>query len=233
LGGLEIQVHQKEVTFMRTIIALSIVSMAAVAADPPQGPSEAFTAPGPSQATTETSPLGRKSFEFAAGWPSASLAYVQPLSNRATVAPRAELIYGEEGTTNTRVGFGIAAPLMVAVASQGRWVTGLHVDPGFRTYASQNDSGADFLIGFPVGAMFGYQATPQVRVAAVTDLQMAVQVTHGGMFEIGPLFGADVDWALDRMMTVGLDTRFGPLFYSTGNTSDLSFRTQLVLNYRL
>jgi len=221
---------------MRIIIALSIVSVAALAADPQQAPPEAVTAvttPAPSQPTTETSPVGRKSLEFAAGWPSTSLAYVQPLSSRATVAPRAELLYGMEGTTNTRTGFGVAAPLLMAVGSSGRWVTGLHVDPGLRTYASQAGSGADVLLGFPVGAIFGYRATQQVRVAAVTDLQMAAQVTHGGMFEIGPLFGADLDWALDQAMTLGLDTRFGPLFYSTGAPSDLSFRTQLVLNYRL
>jgi hypothetical protein len=218
---------------MRVFIALSIVSMSAMAADPAQGPSESVTAPAPSQATTETSPIGRKSIEFALGWPSASVAYVHPLSDRATVAPRFELLYGMEGTANTRVGFGIAAPLMIAAARADRWVLGLHVDPGVRSYASRFGSGADLLIGFPVGAMFGYQATPQFRVAMVADAQMAVQLTHGGQFDIGPLFGADLAWALDRDLTLALDTRFGPLFYSTGANADFSFRTQLVINYRL
>jgi hypothetical protein len=81
--------------------------------------------------------------------------------------------------------------------------------------------------------MLGYQATPQFRLAGVADVQMAAQVTHGGQFDIGPLFGADAAWALDHDLTLALDTRFGPLFYSTGANADFSFRTQLVINYRL
>jgi hypothetical protein len=222
---------------MRIFLAVSLLA-AAAAADPEQAPPNAVNAPetaivAPAPPTTETSPIGRRSVEFALGWPSASIALVQPLSDRATMAPRFEMLYGMEGTTNTRVGFGVAAPLLITAGHVDRWILGLHVDPGVRSYASRFGSGTDVLIGFPVGALLGYQATPEFRLAMVADVQMAAQVTHGGQFDIGPLFGANLAWALDKQITLALDTRFGPLFYSTGADTDLSFRSQLVINYKL
>src|SRR5260221_5473220 len=116
----------------------SLLTSIASAAEPTQAP-PVVTAQAPAPAPTE---FGRRDgIEFALGWPSVAVAYVHPLSERASITPRFDLIYGEEGTTNTRRGFGLSAQLEMAVAGLNKFQHAFHVEPGFRSYASQDGSG--------------------------------------------------------------------------------------------
>jgi hypothetical protein len=52
-------------------------------------------------------------------------------------------------------------------------------------------------------------------------------------FALGPLFGPAVEYHVDRQLSVGLNTRFGPMFFTNGGFSQFGFITQLLLAYRI
>jgi hypothetical protein len=61
-----------------------------------------------------------------------------------------------------------------------------------------------------------------------------VQIPHTTFMEIGPLFGFAVEYAVDKNLQVGLNTRFGPQFYTvSGAGTEFAFTTQIVVGYRL
>jgi len=47
------------------------------------------------------------------------------------------------------------------------------------------------------------------------------------------LFGPAFEYRVDRQLTVGLNTKFGPNFTSAGGGAQFAFITQMVLAYRL
>jgi hypothetical protein len=63
---------------------------------------------------------------------------------------------------------------------------------------------------------------------------MAMQLTNTAFLEVGPQFGFGVEYAVDKGLLIGLNTRFGPQFYTYSSAStSFAFTTQLVLGYRL
>jgi hypothetical protein len=183
--------------------------------------------------TGETVSPGRDALSFELGWPSVGVGYIHGLSDRADVGAKFDLLYGFEQTSTTRIGMGVRVPLRLVASRQDKLSIQLHTDPGIRFYGSKDGSGSDFVIGFPVGVTLGIQATPELRVAAGFDLNMAIIGTHGGSFEIGPQFGFGAEYFVDRQLLVGLNTRFGPQFNSVGGNADFAFLTQVVVGYRL
>jgi hypothetical protein len=62
---------------------------------------------------------------------------------------------------------------------------------------------------------------------------MSIVVTPSAAFDIGTLFGLGVEYLADPHLLVGFNTRFGPLFSTSGGSSRLSFLTQLLIAYRM
>ncbi len=228
---------------MRTLLAVaaaSLVATAAHAADDisltPLGRNNHW-----SVATGETVAPNRDALSFELGWPGISLGYLHGLSDRADLGVKFDFLYGVEGTTESRVGFGLAVPLRIVAVRKDKVSVQLHVDPGVRTYVTgstfgnNNNGDTAFVIRFPVGATLGIQATPELRLAAGADLVMGIRATPSPAdFGIGPQFGAAVEYTVDRDLLVGLNTRFGPLFHTAfGGYSQFSFTTQVVVGYRL
>lgn len=183
--------------------------------------------------TGETVSPGRDALSFELGWPGVGVGYIHGLSDRSDVGIKFDLLYGFEGTSTSRIGMGVRVPLRIVASRRDKLSIELHTDPGFRFYGSKDGSGSDFFVAFPVGATLGIQATPELRVAAGFDLNMAVLTTHGGAFEIGPQFGFGAEYFIDHQLLVGLNTRFGPLFFSSSTNAEFSFLTQVVVGYRL
>ena len=46
------------------------------------------------------------------------------------------------------------------------------------------------------------------------------------------LFGFGVEYTVDPHILVGLNTRFGPQFYTVASDADFAFVTQVVVGYR-
>jgi len=47
------------------------------------------------------------------------------------------------------------------------------------------------------------------------------------------MFGPAFEYHVDRQLTVGFDTRFGPIFSTRGGGGEFGFVTQMLLAYRL
>jgi|SRR5690242_18391241 len=219
------------------VFALALTASAAHAAAPG---SLAAGAPGHwSVATGETVSPNADAFRFDLGWPGISFTYLHGLSERSDMGLQFDLLYGWENTSRSKFGFGFNVPLRLVVNRKDKVTIGLHIDPGIRVYTGDNvTGGTDFFLRFPVGGILGVQVTPELRIAAAIDLNMATQfLSHdfgpNAFFEVGPQFGFAAEYAVDRSLDVGLNVRFGPQFYSFGGGSDFAFTTAVVIGYRL
>jgi hypothetical protein len=214
------------------LCALALAVAAAASAQP------AATPPAPgvpghwSIVTGETVVPGRDVASFELGWPGLSAGYLHGLSENTDVGVKFDLLYGNENTTNSKFGLGLNAPLRLVVSRQDKILIGLHVDPGVRVYTGQGST--DFYLRFPVGGTVGIQAAPEVRIAVGVDLNMALQIPNRTFMEISPLFGFGVEYLVDKDLQIGLNTRFGPQFYTvSGANADFAFVSQIVVGYRL
>jgi hypothetical protein len=219
---------------MRTLLAAAAAASVAVTAaradDLPLAP---LTSSHWSIATGETVSPSRDALSFELGWPGITFGYLHGLSDRADLGVKFDLLYGVEGTTDSRLGFGLNVPLRVVALRKDKVSVLLHIDPGLRTYVTGGDT--NFLIRVPVGVNLGIQATPELRLAAGVDLPLALSVTPSPIFfAAGPQFGVAAEYFVDKDLLVGLNTRFGPLFITAGDGyTRFSFTTQVVVGYRL
>jgi len=216
------------------IAVLLLTASAAIAAPAPAAATGAPAgAPGHwSVVTGETVSADRDAIAFELGWPGISFSYLHGVTDRTDVGIRLDLLYSYENTTDTAFGFGADVPLRLVVNRSDLVSIALHGDPGLRIYS--RNGGTDFMTRFPVGGVIGVQATPELRLAASADLAMAINWTHTAFFEIGPQFGLAGEYAVDRKLMVGLNTKFGPQFVTlSGTGSQLAFTVQAVVGYRM
>ena len=179
----------------------------------------------------ETISPGRDAVAFDIGWPRVTFGYLHGLNDRTDVRLNVELLYGYEGTDISRFGFGLGAPLRLVLNRTDKVVLGVHIDPGFRVYTGNNTT--QFLMRFPVGGTLAIHVTPELDLSVGADIPFAVQFTSPAALLVGPLFGFALEYKVDRQLDVGLHTRFGPLFASSGGGGVFSFETLLGVGYRL
>ncbi|HEY4884522.1 MAG TPA: hypothetical protein VII08_12890 [Myxococcales bacterium] len=217
----------------RTCALIVAILLPAWTAAAQTAPAVATGAPGHwSLVTGETVSPDRDAIGFELGWPGISFSYLHGTSDRTDVGARFNLLYGFENTTHTAFGAGVDVPFRLVVNRSNKVSVGLHIDPGLRIYT--RNSQTDFMTRFPVGGVIGFQATPELRLAASADLSMAVNWTHTAFFEISPQFGLGAEYAVDRNLLVGLNTKFGPQFYTyTASQTDFAFTTQIMIGYRM
>jgi len=178
----------------------------------------------------ETVDSGQDVFSSEIGWPSLSLGYTHGLTPYTDAGIRFDLLYSIEGTTQDRFGLGLRAPLR-AIAIRGSFASLLvHFDPGLAVYPKTEARWSALL---PVGGAIGFQLSDDFRMALGVDIPIAFVVTPSASFDIGTQFGAGFEYLADPHLIVGLNTRFGPLFSTSGSGSEFSFLTQLLLAYRM
>jgi len=217
------------------LIAVLLLAASAAVAEPAPTAATGAAAGAPghwSVVTGETVSPDRDAIAFEVGWPGISFSYLHGVSDRTDVGIRFDLLYSYENTTDTAFGVGADVPLRLVVNRSDLVSIALHVDPGLRIYS--RNGGTDFMMRFPVGGAIGVQATPELRLAASADLAMAINWTHTAFFEIGPQFGLAGEYAVDRKLMLGLNTKFGPQFITlSGTGSQLAFTVQAVVGYRM
>lgn len=198
--------------------------------------------------TGETVATNRDMVSAEAGFPGFTVGYTHGLNDRFDAGLKLDLLYGFRNTTlESQFGMGLHAPLRYIASRQGRMSIMLHADPGLDFYTAPGNPPAcaafgincapssAFGIDLPVGVTVGYQATPEVRVAAGADLPIILSVSPSpAHLQIGPLFGGSVEYFFERQWAVGFNVRFGPQFYTYSNSSaQLGFVTEATLGYRL
>ena len=222
---------------MRTMIKVLVLALAV-----------AFQASAQARRTTDitAAPSGRYSLlggetvgtgtnvvsgEF--GWPSITFGYTHGLNHNTDVGAKFDLLFGVEGDPNaSQFGIGFRVPYRMVALRSDRLAVLLHVDPGIKLFTY---SPALFGFGFPVGVVAGYAAQRDLVIGFGVDLNMALYVTPSPVrFVISPMFGPAAEFRIDPRLTVGINTRFGPvIFTNNGGYSDFGFVTQLLLAYRM
>jgi hypothetical protein len=181
----------------------------------------------------DTVPTGQDVVSAEVGWPSVTFGITHGTGPHTDIGLKFDLLYGfEYATTGSQFGVGVRVPLRTVAYRRDRLGVLLHIDPGIKVYTT--DPTAVFGIQFPIGATVGYTATPELNVAFGLELPMFLYFTGPGstaMF-LGPLFGPAFEYHVDRQLSVGLNTRFGPIFW-TRDGSQFGMIMQLLLAYRL
>jgi hypothetical protein len=176
-----------------------------------------------------TVPSGVDVVSAEVGWPSATFGLTHGMSPTTDVGVKFDLIFGFEDTTISQFGIGFRVPLRKMVMRRDRMSVLVHVDPGVKVYTT---SPAVFGFQWPVGVTLGYSASPELNVGFGVEVPMTLIVTPSVRFFLGPMFGPAVEYHVDRQLTVGLNTRFGPIF-NTSDGSEFGFIMQALLAWRL
>ena len=180
-----------------------------------------------------TVPAGTDVASVEVGWPSATFGFTHGTSSTTDIGFKLDLLYGFEDTDIGQFGIGARVPLRMVVWRRDRLSALAHFDPGLKVYTTTGT--ATFGFQFPVGLTIGYAVQPEFNVAFGLELPMFLDLTNPASqvdFFIGPLFGPAFEYHVDRQLTVGLNTRFGPMFEARDG-SRFGFITQLLLAYRL
>jgi len=178
-----------------------------------------------------TVPAGTDVVSGEFGWPSASFGLTHGMSGTTDVGFRFDLLWGLEYTTISQFGIGFRVPLRVMALRRDRMSVLLHVDPGLKVYTTTS---AIFGFQFPAGVTIGYAVNPQFNAAFGFELPMTLTLTPSPVqFILGPMFGPALEYHVDRQLAVGLNTRFGPIFFTQPGTNRFGFVTQMMLAYRL
>ena len=182
--------------------------------------------------TGETVAQDRNAVSVEAGWPGISLGYTKGLSDTTDIGARFDLLYGVESTTTTQFGLGFRVPYRVVLSRSGATSILVHADPGVKLYTT---SPATFALQVPVGVALGYGVSNNLRVEVGADLPVTLGLSPSADLVLAPMVGGGVEYRVDRDLTVGLDTRFGPVFVPTasGAGTRFGFRTLVTAAYRL
>ena len=168
------------------------------------------------------------------GWPSATFGFTHGTGPSTDIGFKFDLIYGYENTTTSQFGIGFRVPLRFMVHRRDRISVLAHVDPGIKIYTT---TPAIFGFQWPIGLTVGYAASPEFNAAFGVELPMTLIVTGPGpspvQLVLGPMFGPALEYHVDRQLTVGFNTRFGPIFSTKGGGATFGFITQMLLAYRL
>ena len=126
---------------------------------------------------------------------------------------------------------GVRVPFRFAAYRKDRIGVLFHIDPGIKFYTTNP---AAFGFQWPIGVTLGYTVGPELTIAFGVDLPMFLRLTPSPVdFYLGPLFGPAFEYHVDRELTIGLNTRFGPMIETAGGNTRFGFVTQLLLAYRL
>jgi hypothetical protein len=170
----------------------------------------------------------------AAGFPDFSFGWAHGVSPGFDAGLKLALIYGVEGTTNTKFGFGLSAPLRWAVGRGPSVHVLFHLDPGIRLYTFDP---ARFGFAAPFGLNVEFMTKLPVKIGFGADMNNTLAITgnNSPIYVFGPMVGPFVEYHVDPHLSIGFDTRFGvAIGIASGNTdTEFAFRTQAVVAYRM
>ena len=165
------------------------------------------------------------------GFPGVSLGLTHGTSANSDIGVKFDILYALENTSNSEFGLGVRVPLRFAAYKRDRVGVLFHIDPGIKLYTTDPVA---FGFQWPVGVTLGYTVSPEFNVAFGFDVPMFLKVAASPVvFVLGPMFGPAFEYHVDRELTLGLNTRFGPMIFTNGGGTEFGFVTQLFIGYRL
>jgi hypothetical protein len=180
----------------------------------------------------ETVPTGVDVVSGEFGYPGVSFGLTHGTSATSDIGVKFDILYGYEYTTLSEFGIGARIPFRFAAYKRDRIGVLFHIDPGIKFYTTDPVS---FGFQWPIGVTLGYTVGPELTVAFGVDVPMFLKVASSPVdFFLGPMFGPAFEYHVDRELTLGLNTRFGPIIETAfGGATRFGFVTQLLIGYRL
>jgi hypothetical protein len=216
-----------------TVLSLALLATAAHA----QSRRTSLTSSGTSRSGNysllgaDTVPTGVDVASGEFGYPGVSFGLTHGTSPTSDIGVRFDILYGFENTTISEFGIGVRVPFRIAAYKRDRIGVLFHVDPGIKFYTT---SPAAFGFEWPIGVTLGYNVSPELNIAFGVELPMFLRLTPSPVdFYLGPLFGPAFEYHVDRELTIGLNTRFGPMIETARGSTQFGFITQLLIAYRL
>jgi hypothetical protein len=179
----------------------------------------------------ETVPTGVDVASGEFGYPGISFGLTHGTSPTSDIGIKFDILYGFEYTTISEFGLGVRIPFRFAAYKRDRLSVLFHLDPGIKFYTTDP---ASFGFQWPIGLTLGYTVGPELNVAFGVEVPMTLFVTPSPVdFVLGPMFGPAFEYHVDRELTLGLNTRFGPIIETAGGNARFGFITQFLIGYRL
>jgi len=222
----EVNMHMMPKVLVLAVVLLALPVHAQRRTDPPPAGTKYSLLGGETVGTGVNVASG----EF--GWPGISFGITHGLSRDTDVGARFDLLFGFEETTTSQFGVGFRVPLRMTAMRSDRISVLVHIDPGLKIYST---SPAFFGLQFPIGAVLGYAYSRDLTVAFGVDLPMTLFVTPSPVqLVLAPTFGPAIEFHVDPRLTVGLNTRFGPVVTTrSGVGSEFGFVMQVLGAYRI
>jgi hypothetical protein len=217
-------------------------------------------AQGWSVVTGETIGGGATSVHVQAAWPGLSVSVLHGFSPGLDFGGVFTVNYKYEGDVSASYpGIKLQAYLKGTLVKSPRYSLGLWFAPGMLTYfLGQNFcnpvilgthtvdgsfyslanictgvGGTQFGLTVPAGLVFGASLARNLNVALNLDLPVFVTFGDFGTLAVPILFGAGVEYFVDRSMAVTFNVRAGPMIFTkSGYRTDLTFQALLGLAYK-
>ena len=182
--------------------------------------------------------VGNSATVFAAevGFPGLSLTFLRGLSSQVDFGGRLSLNYGFENLV-TAIYPGVKGELLarVQLLNSGKAALGLKLGAGAFGYFASSGSYAGMTL--PLGLHLGIPAGSALMIGVGLDVPLYVVFGSAGGLTVPLLFGAGVEYFLDRRLAATFHARMGPSVNNTGfryNTrGELAFETLFGIAYRL
>jgi hypothetical protein len=164
----------------------------------------------------------QNAFEFGAGWPGVSAAWVRGVAPGFNLGARLSFNYGIEGLVRQIApGLKAQATLKVRFIDTERVSFGLTFEPGPLFHFPQGSSN---VIGFalPVGVRLGIAASPAFSLALLVEVPLWIQFGVTGGLQVPILSGVGLEYFVTSTLGVFVRARVGPTIgpYSTELTFD-------------
>jgi hypothetical protein len=170
-------------------------------------------------------------FEFGAGWPGVSAAWVHGVGPGLNLGARASFDYGVEGLVRQIApGIKVQATLKLRFLDTERVSLGLTFEPGPLFHFPQYGS---TLIGFslPIGLRLGIAASPAFSLALLVEVPLWIQFGVTGGLQVPILSGVGLEYFVTSTLGVFVRARVGPTIrpYST----ELAFDGTVGVGFKL
>jgi hypothetical protein len=223
-------------------------------------PSHAVAAGGQgwSVVTGETIGGGATSVHVQAAWPGLSVSLLHGHSPGFDFGGVFTFNYNYEGDVRAPYkGIKLQAYLKGTLLKNPRYNLGLWFAPGMLTYflgqtfcmpvilgthtvdvsvysagnVCNSVGGTQFGVAFPVGLVFGVSVARNFNIALNLDLPVFVTFGEYGTLTVPVLFGAGVEYFIERSTALTFNVRTGPMIFTKYGT-DLTFQALLGLAYK-
>jgi hypothetical protein len=160
------------------------------------------------------------------GWPGLSASLLTSASDKLDAGGKISLLYAYEGISWIQApGIKLQGVLRLELIDRGKINLGLRFSPGIFFYSFRYlfQSWSEVGFALPVDLAFGFALSPRLMLNVGLDVPMFWAFGPWGGLAVPVLFGAGVEYELDRQLALTANLRAGPSVPMMGNAYSYSY----------